>query len=123
MFRTSIAVLACILSPAMVAAAPNAPAVPSGRAASAATARVSSSVPQQDGCVAQHLRIPQDVAEHMPDRTDLWFDVDAAGHVKHVHATDVGTEEATPYLRDALGRCDWKSEAGDKVDLELHFES
>jgi hypothetical protein len=39
-----------------------------------------------------------------------------------VHATDLATREITPYLRNALRRCDWAPLTGKEVELEFQFE-
>ncbi|BDG05673.1 hypothetical protein [Anaeromyxobacter oryzae] len=111
-----------MLAPAIAIAAPVTSALRTLHVAEMTSAGGNQPAGQVDRCLARHLRVPADMAEHLPDRTDLWLHVNRSGEVRGVHAADVATKEITPYIREALGKCDWHPLAGDEVDLKLRFE-
>jgi len=119
MLRSMIVTFTCMLAPAIAAAAPAGPFQAPGQEVSA----------KPDRCLARNLRVPQDLAEHLPDSTDVWFHVAASGKVTDLHAGDVATRAISPYLRDALSRCDWTramalaNDSAGEVELRLRFAS
>src|SRR5512147_2724284 len=120
MLRSPILLLVAVLAPAGALAAPSLP-VPA--------ASLSPPAEHPDRCLARTLRVPPDLAEHLPDRSDVWFRVTSSGKVVGLHAGDLATREITPYLREALGKCTWTPATDgarpvpSEVDLRLRFES
>jgi hypothetical protein len=66
------------------------------------------------GCFRESVRIPRNVAMHLPDRMFVAFAVDANGAVTSVKAiSHVVDKRATRLVSQALRRCAWRGAAGD----------
>ena len=77
-------------------------------------------------CVVSELSVPERLADQLPDRTDVSFDLAPTGRISDVQAGDPVSREIAPFIRDALERCGWTpakdaegNQARTRVDVEL----
>jgi DNA-binding transcriptional regulator YdaS (Cro superfamily) len=58
------------------------------------------------GCVAKNLRIPKELAPHLPDRAYLRYEVTAEGQVTRLEvAPEVASKHLTKQLKASLAKC------------------